>query len=379
MDRRSPEQAALKRRHLQMLEEYRHKLWREPELRDLFLELTLRCNENCIHCGSRCGERESEELSLAQYQTFLRKILRDFGAGTDAAGRPLQAGPGSAGLPRLCITGGEPMLRRDFFELMEWAHAQGFRWGMTSNATLIDRAAARRLRETGMGTISVSIDGPEATHDAIRKVPGAWRRAMRGIENLLEEGGFSHVQVTTVVNHRSIRELETLYKLLDPLDIDSWRVIGMEPIGRALDHPDLLLTPEDQRYLFDFIRDKRQADIPVLYGCSHYLGTDYEREVRDWYFLCNAGIYVAGIMANGDIGACLDIERRPETVFGNILRDDFTEVWKQGFQIFRRHPGEDNAACRACEHYAFCGGGSFHSWDYDRGEQRVCMRGILFE
>ena len=370
---------AQKQRHLELLEKHRRKLFREPQLRELFLELTLRCNENCIHCGSRCGERESQELTLAQYQTFLEKILRDFGAPSVPGGPPQQAGPRRKGLPRLCITGGEPMLRRDFYELMGWAHEKGFRWGMTSNATLIDREAARRLHETGMGTISVSIDGLEATHDAVRRTPGAYRRAMRGIENLLEEGGFRHIQVTTVVNHQSIRELEALFPIMDSLDIDSWRVIGMEPIGRALDHRELLLTAEDQRYLFDFIRDKRRADIPVLYGCSHYLGLDYEREVRDWYFLCNAGVYVASVMANGDIGACLDIERRPETVFGNILRDDFTQVWRDGFRIFRRHPGDHNETCLTCEHYGACGGGSFHSWDYDRGEQQVCMRGILFE
>ena len=351
-----------KRRHMHILAEYKKQLYRSPQLKDLFLELTLRCNENCLHCGSRCGDVPSVELTLEQYQTFLTGIKRDF------AGE----------LPRLCITGGEPLLRKDFWELMGWAHEQGFHWGMTSNATLITPQTAHRLRETGMTTISVSIDGLEASHDAFRRTPGAYRRAMQGIQNLIDEGGFQHIQVTTVMNHRTIHELEAMYEIFENIDIDSWRIVGMEPIGRALEHPDLLMKPEDHRYLLDFIRDKRKEDMPLLYGCSHYLGPEYETEVRDWYFLCNAGIYVASVMANGDIGACLDIERRPETIMGNILRDDFKDVWYNRFQIFRQNPGSKCSTCTGCDSYEFCGGGSWHSWDLTRNEQKVCMKDVLF-
>ena len=80
---------------------------------------------------------------------------------------------------------------------------------------------------------------------------------MDGIGNLLSVGGFKAVQVTTVVNHGNIRELPKLYEIMLSLDIDSWRVIGVEPIGRALMYPELLLTGDDYKYLFDFIREKR--------------------------------------------------------------------------------------------------------------------------
>ena len=100
--------------------------------------------------------------------------------------------------------------------------------------------------------------------------------------------------------------------------------------------------------------------------------------MRDWYFLCNAGVYTASIMANGDIGACLDIERRPETIMGNILRDDFTEVWKNGFGYFRSGLSSRNEKCSSCDSREYCDGGSAHSWDYDRCEQQVCFKDILF-
>ncbi len=347
---------------LNKLSNYRGELMKKPELRNLFLELTLRCNERCIHCGSSCGDVPSDELSVSQYGTFLRQLRDDMGTRKKM----------------LCITGGEPLLRKEFFDIMHIANSLGFNWGMTSNATLIDDAAARELYRCGMKTISVSIDGLEQTHDAFRRTPGGYQKAMRGIESLLRVGKFKHVQVTTVVTHQNIGELDELYYIFDKMDIDSWRIINIEPIGRAKQHPELLLTDEDYRTMFEYIRNKRIAGEPVSYGCSHYLGTEYEREVRDWYYLCTAGLYTASIMANGDITACLDIERRPEFVQGNILKDRFSEVWENGFKIFRKDLGDENEKCAGCDQKQFCHGDAYHSWNFDEHRPEVCFKNILF-
>ena len=149
-------------------------------------------------------------------------------------------------------------------------------------------------------------------------------------------------------------------------------------MGRAKQYPDLLLTKEDYRTMFEFIRNKRIAGEPVCYGCSHYLGMEYEHEVRDWYYHCTAGTYIASIMANGDITACLDIERRPEFIQGNILRDRFKDVWENGFRIFRKDLCEENAKCAACPEKQFCHGDSYHSWDFDKHEPLLCFKDILF-
>lgn len=354
--------SAIKTEHMKQLADYRRTLWQEPRLKFLFLELTLRCNERCIHCGSRCGNFPNEELTLEQYKNFLDKIKRDFGTGDI----------------QLCITGGEPLLRKDFFDIMDYAHSLGFHWGMTSNGTLIDDKIAAKLEECGMGTVSISLDGMKNSHDEFRQTPGGWEAAIRGINALIDRNAFKHVQVTTVVHKGNIDELDELYDYLCGVDIDSWRLVTIEPIGRALD-AGLTLAPEDYKMVLDFIRSKRNEGMPVLYGCTHYLGLDYEREVRDWYFLCNAGIYTAGIRTNGNIGACLDIEMRPEFLEGNILTDDFTQIWKNGFKTYRSDYYKKSEKCFSCGEREFCGGGSFHSWDFDKNEQRVCFKGILFE
>ena len=149
-------------------------------------------------------------------------------------------------------------------------------------------------------------------------------------------------------------------------------------MGRAKEHAELMLTAEDYRYLFDFIRSKRREGFHVIYGCSHYLGLEYEREVRDWYFMCNAGISVASIRSNGDIVACLDIEPRPEFVQGNILTHRFKDVWEKEFKNFRHDLSDRNETCKNCDSCAFCHGGSFHSWDFDQNRPLICFKDILF-
>ncbi|MCR4620529.1 MAG: radical SAM protein [Clostridiales bacterium] len=353
----------IKTQHLIARAGYRDYLFREPQLHQLFLELTSRCNLRCEHCGSSCGDVPVIDLPADAIHELLSKVKHDF----------------DISRMMLCITGGEPMLHPGFFGIMEDARSMGYRWGMTSNATLIDDAAAMRLRDAGMSTISVSIDGLPSTHDAMRGTPGAYDKAMRGINALLRLNCFKAVQVTTVVTQRNIGELDRLFDIMQGLDIDSWRLTAIEPIGRALKHPELLLTPENHRYLLSFIKSKRLQGIPLEYGCCHFLGLEYEREVRNWYYLCSAGRLIASVMANGDIGACLDIERNEKTIQGNIFRDDFTEVWKNRFGIFRQHLSERNESCRSCPVKLFCDGDSAHSWDFENDAPRLCMRGILFD
>ena len=313
----------LKERNMDMLADHIRGLYQKPDLRQLFLELTLRCNEHCFHCGSNCMPQSGEELSVDEYRRILEEVKEDFD------------------LKRLylCITGGEPLLRPEFFDILGYAHELGYRWGMTTNATLITGEVAHRLAEAGMRTVSVSIDGLRETHDRLRGLTGGYDAAMKGIRNLINENTFQNIQVTTVVNHENIGELDELFLVMDGLDIDSWRVINLEPIGRALQWPNRMLTQEDYRRLFSFIREKRLAGYPVEYGCSHYLGPELEGELRDWYWLCNAGIYTASIMSNGDVGACLDIERRPETIQGNIRETRFRDIWENRFALFERLHG----------------------------------------
>lgn len=353
----------VKRAHMTELAKYRRKLWDDPKLKFLFIEMTNLCNERCLHCGSRCGEESPEGmLKGEEIKAFLKKTAGQFDIRT----------------MQLCITGGEPLLRRDFFDIMDYAHSLGYNWGMTSNGTLIDKDMAIRLRKAGLATISVSLDGLPETNDWFRQTEGGFERALNGVRMLRQYGALKHLQVTTVVHKRNIGELDELYELLKREGLRSWRVIAIEPIGRAKDNAELALSDDDYRKMFDFIKAHyKDEKLPVTFGCSHYLGEELEREVRRWYFLCNAGIYTASIMWNGDITACLDIERRPELVQGNIRKDDFAEVWKNKFTEYRSDMRKQGP-CADCRDYEFCAGGAFHTWNFDECRQNVCFKGVLF-
>ncbi len=351
----------IKTKNLNILAEHQRELCRNPELRELFFELTLKCNENCFHCGSGCSPNMPDGLPVSEYMRVLDEVKENFGSDVYIA-----------------LTGGEPLMYKDFFKLTEYINSLGMRWGMTSNATLITKEVAEKLRDTGMRGISISIDGVRETHDRYRNFPGGYDKAMRGIENLIEVGGFGSVMVTTVVNHENISELDSLFDTFDKIDINEWRLTGIEPIGRAMEHPEMLLTADDNRRLFSFIKEKREKKLPVEYSCCHFLGKEYEAEVRDWYFLCNAGIYVAGILVNGDVGACLDIPRNKRTVQGNIKDRSFTDIWRNEFKIFRTRLCELNEKCISCPEKNWCRGGSYHSWDFEQDYQKVCFKGELF-
>jgi radical SAM protein with 4Fe4S-binding SPASM domain len=217
----------------------------------------------------------------------------------------------------------------------------------------------------------------EQAHDALRRQKGAWRRALRGIE-ALRKAGF-RPQVTTVVHQGNIEDLDPLYTKLCAMRISSWRPINVEPIGRACEANELLLEPAQLAYLLRYIREKRfdqGCRMEVTFGCSHYLGVEQERMVRDHYFLCGAGILTASVRCNGDIGACLDVENRPELVQGNIRKDDFLDVWKHRFQEFRRDRTAGCTRCTECSERRLCGGDSAHTWDYDEKKPLLCYQDI---
>lgn len=366
----------IKKQHMNQLAAFREdELRPHPRLHSLFFELTDKCNERCRHCGSRCmdepgtgripgEEAERPDMQPDEWMRVLDEVKEDF----------------DLTHTRLCITGGEPLLYPGFKEVLEYAHRLGYRWGMTSNGTLIDGEWAHFLADAGMKTISVSIDGLEATHDRFRQTPGGYAGAMQGIAALLRENAFEHVQITTVVHHGNIDELDELYDICLKTGVRSWRVINIEPIGRAKDDPSLMLTDDELIRMFSFIENKRKdldTKITVTYGCSHFLGPKHERESRKWYFLCNAGVYTASITHTGDCVACLDIPRRPELVQGNVREGRFSDIWYNGYEIFR-NDYRKKGKCAHCRYYRYCAGDSFHTWDFDKNEPSYCMKGILF-
>ena len=345
---------------------YRSKkiLSEKPNLYNLFWETTLRCNAKCKHCGSRAGEECSfkDELSTQEIKNTLQSIANKYDANKIL----------------LNITGGEPLVRQDLFEVMDFANDLGYHWGMTTNAILINDSIIEKMKSTGMTIISVSLDGLEASHDEFRGVKGAFSKTLENVKKLKKADFLDCLQITTVVNKSNLNELEELYDMMKELQIDSWRVLNMDPIGRAIDNNELALDKEDFRYLFNFIKEKRKSSkFDVTYGCSHFLGMNYERELRSHMFFCISGFTTASILYNGDIYVCPNVERRKDLIQGNIRTDNFVDVWENKFKWFRDLDKLKSKECLNCKNWKYCRGDSLHTWDFNNNRPKLCLSKML--
>lgn len=356
----------LKKEQLDSFYEYKKQNIKEHRLEQLFLEVTSNCNAKCEHCGSSCGYiRQKDEVSAED----LKKTLKEIADAYDATNILLD------------VTGGEPLMRKDLFDIMGYADSLGFKWGMTTNGMLITDKVIDNLEKTHMASVSISLDGIGKTHEEFRKVPGCFNKIVENIKKLktLKDKGTLYVlQVTTVANKKNIKELDELYNLMIDLGVDSWRLITVDPIGRAKDSDDILLDKKEFKYVIDYIIEKNKLDkLEIEYGCAHYLGLNYEKKVRPHYFICEAGINIGSVLSNGDIFVCPNVPRVKELIQGNVKTDSFVDVWENKYKEFRKINRCKSDKCKKCKYWKHCLGDSFHTYDYCNKTQNICIKDIF--
>ena len=168
------------------------------DLRLVAWEMTRACNLNCIHCrAGACPQADPDQLSTGEGIDLIDGIRR-------------------VGTPILIMTGGEPLLRPDFFELASHAVKAGLRAVIATNGVLVDDSVAKELANIGIPRASISIDGATASdHDKFRKIPGAFNGALRGVEALKSAG--VGVQINTTLTRRNRRQLSEIMKLSEEI------------------------------------------------------------------------------------------------------------------------------------------------------------------
>ena len=361
MKDRSEAEKKFKEYELLKFYEEKKELMKHPKLVHLMWEVTTRCNARCEHCTSSCdNHNQVDEVDIK----YVKKALAEIAEAYDPSKIFFVA------------TGGEPLLRTGLFEVVDYAHSLGFRWGMSTNGSLLTKSMVKKLKEHHLESVNISIDGLKDTHEAFRKLPGFWDKIWEGVRMLQEEPAIPIIQVTTVANKKNINELEDIYQFLLKKNIQLWRVLSVDDNGRASTNREILLDGKDYDYLFDFI-EKKNAEKKmkqVTYGCSNYLGFNYESRVRGGNFICMPGLVIAAILSDGNIFVCPNVSKRPELMQGNIMKDNFVDVWENRFQYFRDENRMANPKCLACYHWKYCLGGSLHTWNFDTHEQEFCMK-----
>ena len=328
-------------------------LWREQQkmardehpLRQLFWECTLRCDLKCRHCGSDC-KMQSESKDMPKEDFF--QVLDGIAKKTD----PHKV--------FVIISGGEPLMRQDIEQWGAGIYQRGFPWGMVTNTLHLTPQRFQGLLKAGMHSMTISLDGLEDDHNWMRGNDNSFNMVSQAIDMLVATEGFVF-DIVTCVTRRNYEKLDEIKEFLIAKGVPRWRLFTVFPVGRAALDPMMRLTNEEFKGVFEFIRTvRKEGSIRADYGCEGFLG-NYEGEVRNRLYSCQAGISVGSVMADGSIAACASI--RADYNQGNIYEDDFMEVWENRYLKYRYREWMRKDDCAQCKYFRYCQGNGMHLRD----------------
>lgn len=337
-------------------------------------EITLKCNLACQHCGSRAGQTRVDELTTAEALDMVKQMA-------------------DVGITEVTIIGGEAFLRPDWLEIAQAITEAGMLCGMTTGGYGISLDTAHRMKAAGIGVVSVSVDGLEATHDRIRGKQGAWQWAFKTMSHLKQAG--IPFGCNTQINRLSAPEFPSIYEHLRDAGIFAWQIQLTVPMGNAADNNEILLQPYELLDVYPMIarvaRRAKQEGVRLQAGNNIGYYGPYERLLRGgdaWTFWqgCSAGLSTLGIEADGAIKGCPSL---PTTAYtgGNIrdrsLRSIIEETEELRFNLGAGTPqGTDHlwGFCKTCEFAELCRGGcswTAHVFFDKRGNNPYCHHRAL--
>ena len=295
-------------------------------------ELTYACNLTCIHCLSSSGRRDPRELTTDEAKAVIDELER------------MQ-------VFYVNIGGGEPTVRKDFWELVEYAVAHHVGVKFSTNGSRITPERAAWLAASEYVDVQISLDGATAEiNDAIRGA-GSYRTAIEAMQHLFDAGmrGFKLSVVATRQNVGQLDEFEAISQRLGA----QLRITRLRPSGRGADvwdelHP----TLEQQRELYEWL--KRRGD-DVLTGDSFFHLAPYG-EALPGLNLCGAGRVVCLIDPVGDVYAC-PFAIHEEFLAGNVRKGGFAYIWRSSELFHRLRTAEGGGACSSCQFFDACRGG----------------------
>jgi heme b synthase len=320
-----------------------------PPLRLLAWETTRRCNLACLHCRAAAGSGPyPDELTTAEGQ----KLLDDLA---------------TMGQIVVILTGGEPLLRDDIFDLAAYGAGLGHRMVMAVNGTLMTPQVAARLQEVGIQRVSISIDGADAaSHDRFRAVEGAYVGALAGIAACKEAG--LPFQINTTVTRANRHELPAIHALALKLKAAAHHVFVLVPTGRGELIREELLSPEEYEATLHWLLDRqKEGHLFIKPTCAPQFYRLWRQDaaargeaitaaangMEAMTKGCLGGQGFAFVSYRGEVQPCGYLE----LVAGNIRETPFPEIWAQAelFQQLRR-VDDYHGKCRVCQYRKVCGG-----------------------
>jgi radical SAM protein with 4Fe4S-binding SPASM domain len=296
--------------------------------------VTKRCNLHCKHCS--ISEEDQEELTTEEGFTLIE----------DAA---------KLGHVKFAFTGGEPMLRDDIYDLIEYASSFDMQVVLATNGTLVSNTVAKRLKKAGLERAAMSIDAIGNAHDDFRGVDGAFEGVIRGVKACKNAG--LAVQLFAMVTRDNYNELTKIIKLAD--DLNLWRIylIYLIAVGRGKNISEACLSTDENMEFFDFVA-KRQISAKVWLKpiCNPqywaYLTDKGLVEGENGFTGCTAGITRFHIFPNGDVTPCAYLPVKA----GNIREQRFLDIVRDSEMFKALRARAVKGHCATCTHNAICGG-----------------------
>jgi len=320
-----------------------------PPLRMVAWELIRSCNLACVHCRAS-SERGPYPGELTTEECF--RVMDEMA---------------TIAQPVIILTGGEPLLRTDIFELAQYGTKKGFRMVMATNGTLITEENVQSMKASGIQRISISLDGPDPdSHDAFRKVKGAFAGSLRGIEIAKKHG--LPFQINTTITRSNLHLIEKILRLAVALGAVAHHIFLLVPTGRGKELQDQEISALDyEKTLHWFYEQNDHVALQLKATCApHYYRILRQRAKKEGKKIsfqthgldavtrgCLGGISFCFISHLGQVQPCGYLELN----CGNVRQQSFPEIWEKSpiFQDLRNFDGY-GGKCGRCEFRKVCGG-----------------------
>jgi radical SAM protein with 4Fe4S-binding SPASM domain len=291
----------------------------------------------CEHCGAT-KESYNQELTFDE----IKKVISDIAL---------------MKTQMFAVTGGEPFMRKDLLDILGFAHSQGLKTGIATNGFLIDEQMVQKIKEVGVGSIQISLDGLETTHNMIRGNSLSFQRAINALQ-YLQELDLPLLSVATTLTKRNYAELEKIWELLVDIQVKTWRISIVMPIGRVETKERFLLDASQLHHMLTFIAENTGKPINIQVGENLPYLAQYEEQIRGEPFLCPVGITSLCIGVDGNIRGCPEQPDIPFFIEGNIRKNSIADIWQNGFKKYRNDELlSTDETCRECTNKWNCFGG----------------------
>ncbi len=283
------------------------------------LHVTNHCNLRCKHCVYTSGEWVMPDMTLQNVERLIPSFKK-------------------LGVEEVHITGGEPLVNKEFFEIAKCLHENGFGTRVQTNGILITPEIAQRLKEVGIEYVLISIDGLEKSHNSFRNNENSFKYAVNAVKICLEAGLYT--RVNTVINKSNVQDLPELITYINELEPNQHSFFYLTPVGRGKNIKNLMLSLEEWKNIQNVIeKAARECNCISKIRLQNVLKNDENEEgCREDNCL---------ILANGDVFHCVFFMYSPYKL-GNIYKDDLYDIWTKNIKGIIKETSKTNKLYKEC-------------------------------